>query len=341
MIKRRYGEMIYVFFHWNKCVVLFLILSISFALCAQMLYAQEKYPARNIELIIPWGPGGIADVVARIFADELSKVLKVTVSPINKPGATGTIGAALVADAKKDGYTLLSNTGSGMTIIYSTLPDVPYDIFKDFTPISTMAISPSIIAVKADSPLKSLEDLINEAKKNPEKLTYGTAGIGSDNHFNSEHLQIITKIKCTHIPFKSGAEALTATLGGHTDFIVSTVGSTISQLKAGRIRGLVISGNKRVRAFSDLPTLAEKGYPQHFFSLWVGLFAPAGIPRSVMDTIVAATEKIIKSGEFNSKVEKMGSEALYMSPVDFRDFLEKERKTAKTLAEQIGLLQKK
>lgn len=230
--------MIPVLFNLKKFVLLFLVFCLSFVFGSDVLYAQEKYPARNIELIIPWGAGGIADVTGRIFADELSKVLKVAVTPVNKPGATGTLGGTFVMGAKKDGYTLMANTISGMTLARLTLPDVTYDTIKDFTHISTIASSPTIVFVKADSPLKTFEDLLNEAKKNPEKLTYGTAGIGSDNHFNIEHLQTVAKIKMTHVPYKSGGESLTAALGGHVDMGVSLVGTVSSQLRAGTIRGL-------------------------------------------------------------------------------------------------------
>lgn len=328
-------------FNFKKYWVIFFICCFLFMMPVQMLYAQEKYPARNIELIIPWGAGGIADVTGRMFADELSKVLKVAVTPINKPGATGTLGATFVTTAKKDGYTLMANTISGMTLARFTLPDVPYDTLKDFAPITTMAISPSIIFVKEDSKLKSFEDFINEAKKNPGKLTYGTAGVGSDNHFNLEHLQTVARIKLTHVPYKSGGEVLTTTLGGHVDTGVSLVGSVASQLRGKTIRGLVISGNKRVGAFPDIPTFSEKGYPQHFFSNWLGLFAPAGIPQSALNVLVSAAEKTIKSAEFKSRVEKIGSETIFMSPADFRDFLEKDSRTAENLAKQIRISPKK
>ncbi len=326
---------------WKRYLVFISVFFISVSSGVPMLHAEDKYPERNIELNIPWGAGGIADVTGRIFADELSKILKVAVTPVNKPGATGTLGAAMVAGARKDGYTLMVNTISGMTLSHFTLPDVPYDTLKDFTPISTIAVSPNIIVVKADSPLKSFEDLIKEAARNPEKLTYATAGVGSECHFNMEQLQAAANIKLTHIPYKSGGEALTATLGGHADFGVSVVGSVASQLKAGTIRGLVISGNKRISAFPAIPTFAEKGYPQHFFGNWAGFFAPAGIPRSVLDVLSSATEKTTKSSEFKSRVEKIGSEPLYMSPTDFRTFLGNDRKTAEVLAKKIASLLKK
>lgn len=329
--------MIQGFLNWKNLVVFLFLLCFSMSLDAQMVYAQEKYPTRNIELIIPWTAGGIADVAGRIFGDELSKVLKVPVTPVNKPGATGTLGATFVTGARKDGYTLLVNTISAMVLARFTLPDVPFDTLKDFAQISTISISPSIILVKADSPLKTFEDLINEARKSPGKLTYATAGVGSDNHFNMEHLQTVAKIKMTHVPYKSGGEALTALLGGHVDFAVSVVGTVASQLRAKTIRGVIISGNKRVGAFPDIPTYVEKGYPQHFFSNWVGFFAPAGVPRSVIDTVVSATEKTMKSQEYHSKLDKLGMDPIFMSPSEFRDYLEKDIKTAETLAKQIGI----
>lgn len=303
-------------------------------------YAQEKYPTKNIELVISMGPGGVQDIIGRIFADELSKILKVPVAAINKPGATGTLAPTHVLNAKKDGYTLLINSISGMILSHFVLPDVPFDTLKDFIPISVISVAPSILYVKADSPLKSLEDLINEARKTPEKLTYVTMGIGSDSHYNIEQLQIAAKVKFSHIPF-SGGEIIPAVLGGHADFGVTIVVTAASHLKARTIRGIVISGNNRIRAFPDIPTYAEKGYTQHYFINWVGFFAPAGIPRSAVDTLASASEKVIKSKDFASRVEKVGTEAIYISPTDFIDMIKKDKNTAETLVKQIGIKPKK
>lgn len=322
-------------------VLLFLFCSI-FVSGTLLVFAQEKFPTKNIELIIPWGTGGLSDVTGRIFAHELSKVLNVPITPVNKPGATGTLGSAYVAlQAKKDGYTLLANTQGSMVLAPFALPEVQYVVLRDFLPISIIAISPSLLFVSKDSPLKSLEDLINAAKQNPGKLKYATAGKGTTEHFNVMQLEKAGKIKVTHIPYKSGGEIITATLGGHVDFgCIGLIGGA-PQVKAGEARGLAISGNKRIEPFPDIPTFSEKGYTQHFFNNWVGIFAPAGIPKSVVDVLVPASEKVIKSKDYISKIEKTGASVEYMSHADCHNFIEKEIKTAEAVVKEIEISPKK
>ena len=325
----------------RKCMMLLFIFCLTVTLGAQAVLAEGKYPSRNISLVIPWAPGGGTDITGRIFAEELAKVLNVAITPDNKPGATGTSGAVMVIGAKKDGYTLMVNTISAMILAQFSLPDVPFDALKDFTPITNIAISPSIIFVKGDSPIRSIEDLINEAKKKPGKLTFSTAGVGSENHLNTEHFMILSKIKCAHVPYKSGGEALTAVLGGHQDFGTSLVAPLASQLKAGTVRGLIHSNNKRIAFLPDVPTYAEKGFSEHFFSNWTGLFAPAAIPHPILDTLSRASEKAINSEGFISRMEKLGSLAAFQTPGEFRSMLEKELITARALVKQIGLTPQK
>lgn len=320
--------------------IYFLVLCSIFLLGIDVLHSQEKYPARNIDLIIPWSPGGVADLVGRMYAEELSRILKVPVVPVNKPGATGTIGEAFVVDAKKDGYTLMADA-TNIVLSQFSLPSVPFKPLTDFTPISIVSMSPSIIFVKKDSPLKSLKDLVEFATNNPGKMKYATAGAGSDHHYNMEQLQNAAKIKLAHVPYKSGGEVLTAILGGHADFGVSVVVSVASQLRAETIRGIAISGTKRIASFPDIQTYAENGYSQHFFSNWVGFFAPAEIPKSVLDVLASASEKILKSGDFVGKIEKMGASVEYLRPDEFKAFMEKDMKTAESLAKQIKMSPKK
>lgn len=322
----------------RKLLVMFIILAcFSITTGIEITIAQEKYPARDIEVIVPFAAGGVLDLTTRIFAEELSKVLKVTIVPTNKPGATGTIGTIFVLKAKKDGYTLLANSISGMVIAHFVLPDVPFVTLKDFIPVTTIAVAPNTIVVKNDSPFKSFEDLIDFAKKNPGKLTYGSAGTGSDVHLVMEQLQDAAKIKLSHVPFKGGGEVLPAVLGGHVDFGSMTLTTAASNLKAGTIRGLVSGSEKRVSIFPNLPTYREKGYPQHFIGFWNGLFAPAGTPKSAIDVLSSASEKVLKSKAFMSRVEDLGASAEYKNPAEFRKFIEEEEKILGTIVKQVGI----
>jgi tripartite-type tricarboxylate transporter receptor subunit TctC len=308
---------------------------VSLILFAGISSAQEKYPSRNIELYIVMAPGGTIDALARIFADELSKLLNTFISPINKPGASGTVGAAFVAQAKKDGYTLLASSGSAMTLAPQMLTNVPFNTLHDFIPINIIGTSPNIIYVKNDSPFKSFEDLIDYARKNPDKLTYGTAGTGSDCHFFMEQLQLYANIKVSHVPFKGGGEVLPAVLGGHIDFGVSLMASVANQLKAGAARGLVISDDKRNPIFKDIPTTPEKGYPQQFINHWTALFTPLGVSQTALDVLVPAANRAIRTESFVKRVEGLGCSVKYFTVNDLRNFIAEEEKIAATVAKEI------
>ena len=319
----------------KKWMVFLFFVCLSLTFVTGISNAQEKYPSRNVEIYIAFAPGGTLDTLARIFADELTKILNVPITLINKPGATGTVGAAFVAQAKKDGYTLLGTSGSGMTLAPQMLPNVPFNTLRDFIPITIIGTSPNIIYVKNDSPLKSFEDLLDFAKKDPDRLTYGTAGTGSDCHFFMEQMQLYANIKVSHVPFKGGGEVLPAVLGGHVDFGVSLMASVASQLKAGAARGLIISDDKRNPIFKDIPATYEKGYQQHFINHWTALFAPAGVPQAVLDVLIPAANKAIRSENLIKRVEGLGCGVKYLSVNEFRNFIAEEEKIAAEIAKKI------
>jgi tripartite-type tricarboxylate transporter receptor subunit TctC len=315
--------------------------AVSFFMCLMVIgiggaFAQEKYPTRNIEFIVPMAPGGTTATLAAIFADEMGKELKVPIAVINKPGASGTVGASFVLQGKKDGYTLLTGSGSGLTLAPQMLPDVPFQTLRDFSPICIIGTSPNIIYVKNDSPFKSFEDVMDEAKKNPLKLSYGTAGTGSDCHFFMEQMQMYGGIKVSHIPYKGGGEVLPAVLGGHIDFGVSLMATVASQIRGGAARGLIISDEKRNPVFKDIPTTFEKGYRQQFINHWTAFFAPAGVPQAVLDVLIPAASKTIKSENFSKRVEALGCGVSTLTPAQFRSYIAEEEKIAAGIAKEIN-----
>ena len=314
---------------------------VSFFMCLMVIgmgnaLAQDKYPVRNIDFIVPMAPGGTTATLTAIFADEMGKELKVPIAVINKPGASGTVGASFVLQAKNDGYTLLTGSGSGLTLAPQMLPDVPFQTLRDFSPICIIGTSPNIIYVKNDSPYKSFEDLMEGAKKNPMKLSYGTAGTGSDCHFFMEQMQIYGNIKVSHIPYKGGGEVLPAVLGGHVDFGVSLMATVASQIKGGAARGLIISDEKRNPIFKDIPTTFEKGYRQQFINHWTAFFAPAGAPQAVLDVLIAAASKTIRSENFIKRVEALGCSVSPLTPSQFRSYIAEEEKIAAGIAKEIN-----
>ncbi len=316
----------------------------SVAMVPTISDAQEKYPERAIEITIAAQAGGIVDGSGRIFGDELSQLLKVPVVPINRPGATGTTAAAFVLTTKKDGYTILAASGSAMVLARHLLPEVPYVTLRDFVPIAMIFNTPSHISTKTDSPIKSFEDLVDAAKKNPDKLTYGTIGIGCDHHFFMEQIQYAAKFRAKHVPYTGAGEIYAAVMGGNTSLVVGSIAGGAAYLQGGKIRALIVNAEKRLQSFPDIPLCSEKGISGHLVNSWVGLFAPAGTPEPVLNALFKASESVIKSKNFTSRIEKYGASGTtvpYYTPAAFKQFIEEDEKASAAIAKEIGLKPKK
>jgi tripartite-type tricarboxylate transporter receptor subunit TctC len=288
-------------------------------------------------MVVAFPAGGFADVTGRIFAEEMSKVLNTPIAPVNKGGATGSLAATTMLNAPKDGYSILVNTLGGMVLAPVTLKDVKYDTNKDFYPVAFITSAPDGVTVRAESPYKNLSDLIDAAKKNPNKLSYGTAGTGVGGHFNSLILSQVTGIKIKHVPYKGGGEYIPALLGGHLDFVIGTAIATLPQESAGKLRTLVLLGGNKMNGLPSVPTTTELGIKGEYLDSWAGAFVTAGTPKPVIDTLTAAAEKVIKSKEFGARIEKTGGVVQYVSPSDFRAMIDRDKKTALEIAKKEGL----
>jgi len=316
-----------------------LVLGISLHSSDPRVWSQEKYPSRPIEMVVAFPAGGFADVTGRIFAEEMSKVLNVAIVPINKGGATGSVAATGMLKSPKDGYNLLVNTLGGMVLAPVILKDVTYDTNKDFFPVAFITSAPDGLAVRAESPYKTLNDLIEAAKKNPGKLSYATAGTGVGGHFNSVILSQNTGIKIKHVPYKGGGEYVPALLGGHLDFVIGTAIATFPNESAGKIRTLALMGRNKMKALPGVLTTAELGIKGDYLDSWAGCFVVAGTPKPVIDALVAAAEKVIKSKDFGARIEKTGGVVQYVSPSEFQSMIDKDKNTAMEVARKEGLLQ--
>ena len=316
-----------------------LVLGISFYSATPVAWSQEKYPSRPIEMVVAFPAGGFADVTGRIFAEEMSKILNAPIAPINKGGATGSLAATSMLQSPKDGYSLLVNTLGGMVLAPVVLKDVHYDANKDFYPVAFITSAPDGLAVRAESPYKTLNDLIEAAKKEPGKLSYATAGTGVGGHFNSVIFAQNTGVKIKHVPFKGGGEYIPALLGGHIDFVIGTAIATLPQESAGRIRTLALMGRNKMKALPSAPATSELGIKGDYLDSWAGAFVTAGTPKPIVDTLTAAAEKAIKSKEFGARIEKTGGVVQYIPPSEFRSMIEKEKTTALEVAKREGLLQ--
>jgi tripartite-type tricarboxylate transporter receptor subunit TctC len=311
------------------------------ALCSvtTLSWSQEKYPSRPIEMVIAFPAGGFADVTGRIFAEEMSKVLNSPIAPINKGGATGSVAATTMLTSPKDGYSILVNTLGGMVLAPITLKDVKYDTNKDFYPVAFITSAPDGLTVRAESPFKTLQDLIDAAKKNPNKLSYGTAGTGVGGHFNSLILSQVTGVKIKHVPYKGGGEYIPALLGGHLDFVIGTAIATLPQESAGKLRTLALLSSNKMKGLPSVPTTVELGIKGDYLDSWAGAFVTAGTPKPVLDTLTAAAEKVIKSKEFGARIEKTGGVVKYVAPAEFRSMIERDKNTALEIGKKEGLLQ--
>ncbi len=298
---------------------------------------QEKYPSRPIELVTPWAAGGSGDVYTRLFSEDLSRLLKVPVNVVNRAGSTGVQGTSYVVRSKKDGYTLLSGGGAAISFMPVLSKEVTYDPLKDLIPLGDFVSVPSVFAVRSDSPLKTLEELIEYARQNPGKLKNAAGGLGTPSYFNLEILCAKNKVKITSIPFASGGEALPALLGGHVDMSSNTITTLGPQIKAGKLRALAITSKIRDPDYPDIPTTSELGYPEANFLVWLGVFAPAGVSKTVLDVLIPSLENVFKNPEVVQRAKKARFSVEYKGPEEFRKMIESEIETIKKVAKSAGL----
>jgi len=319
---------------------LILIISVLFFICTLGLTTTpiqaQPYPERNIQLIIPTTPGSAVDIVGRLVAEELGRILWTQVIALNKPGASMTSGTDAVVRSKKDGYTLLYATTTAM--VYSRVPNpeiVPYDPVKDLEPLGMHLWVPAALVVRQDSPWKTFSEYVEYGKKNPGKLSISIHSIGAIEHFNLEVIKSLTDTQFNMIPFKGAAEALTGLLGGHVDSSFVGLTLTLPHVKSGKMRILLTS--RKWPGLPELPTIAELGYKQELSAGWFGFYAPAGISEEVKKVLVSGFERIARNPEMKSKIDGMGFTVDYKSPAELRRIMIEDFEAAMAIAKKIGL----
>ncbi len=301
-----------------KFFVSFLTLVISNSVVAQ------NYPNKPIKLLVPFGAGGITDVVARAFAEPLSAELGQQVIVENKPGAGGNIAAELLKTSASDGYTLMLTTIGVVAVNPHTYATIKFDSLKDFSYISTVAETPHVIAINPSVPAKNLSELIKLAKDKPESISFGTAGYGSSPYQGMEILQIATGTKFLHIPFKSGAESVTNVIGGQVSMTFEAIPVVMSQAQAGKLRVLGIASAKRNSAAADLLTTAELGFPGVVSGSVSGLIAPAGLPAEVIARLNKASRAALSDPKLRAKLQAQGTSAEGSTSAQFFDLVKSE-----------------
>jgi tripartite-type tricarboxylate transporter receptor subunit TctC len=297
----------------------------------------QTFPSSPITLVIPLAPGDGTDTTGRTMAEALAKILKVAVVPINRPGGGMAIGTDSVVKAKKDGYTILITPNAALVSGRILNPDtVPYDPLKDLTHLGGATRTPGILVVKGDAPWKTLAELVEFAKKNPGKVRAATVGPGSIGHFSVEMINALTGAGITPVPFKGAAPGLTAVLGGHVEIGAVSVGAASAHLKAGAMRGLVVSS--KTPAFPEIPTLPELGFRQNLPGIWLAFYGPAGLPADVTKVLVSAIEKTMKDPAIAATLAPFGLVQDYTPPEKIVAEIREEHRVLEELAKKAGLV---
>ena len=304
------------------------------------LASADSYPSRPISVIIPFPPGGVAELTARPLLAVMERILKQPMVVVNKPGASGTVGAQQAAISKPDGYTLLVTVSS-----MSVFPEV--DILfgrpktykrEDFAPIALLSADPMILIVKKDSPYKSVADIVADAKKRPGEIKYSSSGVYGATHLPTEMFAHAARIKLRHVPYTGGGPALIALLGGHVDILFSVPIIAFVQLRSGDVTPLAVASEKRHPAFPNVPTLKELGYDVEYY-MWCGFFAPKATPPDILKILREATRKAAASPEFKAAMDKMNTPIDYRDADEFQKFWDKDAQRSIEAIRRIGRIE--
>jgi tripartite-type tricarboxylate transporter receptor subunit TctC len=300
-----------------------LLLSASIALACCSAFAQSHYPDKPIKLVVPYAPGGSADIAARLISDAWAKALGGTLYIENKAGAGGNLGVDFVAKSEPDGYTLGLQTVS-LAINPGLTPKMPYDTLKDLAPIGMVATSQHVLVVNNNFPAKNVADLVAMAKAKPAQLNYGSAGGGSTLHMSAELFKAVAGVSILHIPYRGGGPALIDTISGQVDMSFPVLAAAAPHIQAGKLRPLGVSGSKRSPLMPNVPTIAESGVPKYAFETWFMVFAPAKTPQAVIDKLNASLRKTLDTPAVKERMAKDGFDALPSTVAEAKGRLEKE-----------------
>jgi len=295
----------------------------------------QQYPAKPVRIIVPFAPGGGSDFTGRLVATKLSERLGVQFIVENRPGAGGNLGAEMAVKAPADGYTLLLISAS-----YTVNPSVyrlSFDPVNDITPIIQISGGPYVVAVHPSVPANTLAQFVEYAKKQPAKLAYGSSGTGSIMHVASEYFLDAAKIKVLHVPYKGTGPALQDTIGGQVQLIFGAVPTTLPQVRAGRLRALAVTTDRRIAAAPELPTVAESGYPGYEVTNWHGLVGPKGLPKEVVEKLNREIGELVLGDEMKKNLANDGLEPAGGSPARFGEILRNEAARWAKVVQQAGI----
>lgn len=298
--------------------------------------AAQSYPTKPVRIVVPYAPGGATDVIFRILAPRLTEVLEQQVLVENRPGAASIIGLDFVAKSAADGYTVGVNN-----IAYGANPTLyrkmPFDAEKDLVPVTLVSIVTMVLSVHPSVPVRSVKDYIALARKQPDTLTYGSAGNGSANHLATARFAHMAGIKLVHVPYKGGGPAVVSIVGGETSTLFATIPSALQHFKSERLRPLAVSSAKRNSALPELPTVAEAGVPGYEAIEWQGVMVPAGTPSAVIGRLQQAFTKVLALPEVKERAAGLGSDLVGSSTGEFEQFLKRELAVWSKVVREVGI----
>lgn len=313
-----------------------LVAALTMLLPAVAVQATD-WPDKPVRMIVPFGAGATADIMARIVGEKLSQDIGQPVIVDNRTGAGGNVGAAVVARSDPDGYTLLLSGSPTHSVGPHLFKKLSYEPMKDVPPVAMIAAGTNLLAVKPSLPVKSVKDLVALARGKPEQLTYSSAGIGTSGHLAAELLQKASGVVMRHVPFRSGAEAVTAVMSGEVDFMFFTLPALMPQVEAGQLRAIAVTSLTRSRLLPSIPTIAEEGYPGFEALAWYAVFAPRGTPAAVTSRLGEEIKKILAMPDISEKMLKLGVEPEYMNAEELTRYIETDSKKWGELIKQAGI----
>jgi len=284
----------------------------------------QSYPQKPVRLIVPSGPSGTVDALARVLAQKLAESWGQQIIIDNRPGAGGMIGVGAVAKAAADGYTLLMASNGNLATTEALYKNVPYDPVGDFAPIALVASNPYVLVVHPSMPVKNVRDLVKLAKAKPRAINTASAGSAGTSHLAIELLNLLAGVQLLHVPYKTSQAALTSLASGETSVMFTGVVSGLPLISAKRIRAIAVAGDKRLALFPHLPTIAEDGVPGYEASNWAGMLAPAKTPPALVGFVNGAIQKALQTPEVAEQFRRQGSEVVGSTPEYFRDFIKSE-----------------
>lgn len=321
------------FFSLNRCLA-----ALGFLVgMSTSLAADTDFPNKSLSVVVAYAPGGQGDVFARLVSEKLSTVYKQSVVVDNKPGVSGTIGTKFVAKAKNDGYTLLLGQTGEMTVNRLLVKDMGYDPMKELVPVVLIGNAPLIMLAPMDAPYNTVAEFIQQAKAKPDQFSYGSVGAGTPGHLSAVALGLGAKINMVHIPYKGVGPLLTDLMAGRLQAFFSSASAAMPHIKGGKLKALAVTTPKRMNSLPQVPTVAESGLPGFSYTLWGGLFAPAGTPDAVIDSLNKEVNQILAMPEIKTRLDADNVSVPKNSPAEFAEYVKTEAAKFEKLVKEANI----